>query len=330
MFESVAVPAPGVDGCVPDDGLPPDDGAWGFDVFDVFDDEAAWEALLAEAPPVEVPADPGRGFADGAPSGWSALDLDAGTGDAGVLSDAALIEAIVGFDRVGSWAAARQARLLAELAPSARRIRCRTPTGRVGGSVRARRGRGGAEAGPRDRGRAGRHGRAAARVLPATFALWQAGQIDTAKARAIHDATVVLTDELAATVEAKVLARAPEQSLPQLRAALARAIISVDPTGAAERHRAARTDRRVCVGRGRRDGARCGRCCPPPDAARAYEWLTRLARGLGRDDPRTTDARRADLVAELLTGRLVPTRTVDHNPDDEPRAPRPRPDRRPP
>jgi hypothetical protein len=112
MFEFVAVPAAGVDGCVLDDGLPPDDGAWEFDVFD----EAAWEALLADAPPVEVPADPGWGFADCAPSGWSALDLDVGTGDAGVLSDAALIEAIVGFDRVGSWASARQARLLAELA----------------------------------------------------------------------------------------------------------------------------------------------------------------------------------------------------------------------
>ena len=42
-----------------------------------------------------------------------------------------------------------------------------------------------------------------------------------------------------------------------------------------------------------------------PDAAGAFEWLTRLARGLGTDDPRGIDARRADLMAALLTGQLV-------------------------
>ena len=38
------------------------------------------------------------------------------------------------------------------------------------------------------------------------------------------------------------------------------------------------------------------------DAEGAYAWLTRLARGLGGDDPRTMDARRADLLAALLNG----------------------------
>ena len=42
-----------------------------------------------------------------------------------------------------------------------------------------------------------------------------------------------------------------------------------------------------------------------PDAAGAFEWLTRLARGLGTDDPRGIDARRADLMVALLTGQLV-------------------------
>jgi hypothetical protein len=179
MFEFVAVPAAGVDGCVLDDGLPPDDGAWEFDVFD----EAAWEALLADAPPVEVPADPGWGFADCAPSGWSALDLDVGTGDAGVLSDAALIEAIVGFDRVGSWASARQARLLAELA--ARRpadpvpdadgvsVGSRFVPDEVGVALKLARGTAA--------GRVGTACRLLA-VLPATHALWEAGLIDTGKA----------------------------------------------------------------------------------------------------------------------------------------------------
>jgi hypothetical protein len=83
-------------------------------------------------------------------------------------------------------------------------------------------------------------------VLPATHALWEAGLIDTGKARAVDEATAVLPDDLARAVQARVLPRAPEQSLAQLRAALARAIIAVDPDGAAARHRTARTDRRVC------------------------------------------------------------------------------------
>ena len=51
-----------------------------------------------------------------APSGWSALELDSATKDPARLSDAEVVEAIVGFDRISSWAVARQARLIAELA----------------------------------------------------------------------------------------------------------------------------------------------------------------------------------------------------------------------
>ena len=40
-----------------------------------------------------------------APSGELALDLDIGTADAAGLSDESLVEAIVGFDRLTSWAA---------------------------------------------------------------------------------------------------------------------------------------------------------------------------------------------------------------------------------
>ncbi|MBN9097628.1 MAG: hypothetical protein J0I49_05885 [Pseudonocardia sp.] len=46
-----------------------------------------------------------------------------------------------------------------------------------------------------------------------------------------------------------------------------------------------------------------------PDAQACYGWLTALARGLGRHDPRSMDARRADLMRDLLTGHLtiIPT-----------------------
>jgi hypothetical protein len=47
-------------------------------------------------------------------SGWLALELDSGTANPAAMSDAHLIDGIVGFERVTSWAGARQARLLAE------------------------------------------------------------------------------------------------------------------------------------------------------------------------------------------------------------------------
>ena len=73
------------------------------------------ERLLADW--AEPPGDPEPTLGSCAPSGWLALDLDSATADPASCSTThTLIEAMVGFDRVASWAAARQARLLAELA----------------------------------------------------------------------------------------------------------------------------------------------------------------------------------------------------------------------
>ena len=274
-----------------------------------------WDAPADGSEPPQLPT-----TASCAPSGWLALELDTATAEVAALSDTALVEAIVGFDRVASWALARQGRALAELVrrrpadpvPNEDRASqtSRFVPDEVGVALKLARG-----------AAAGRIGTACRllAVLPGTHALWESGQIDTAKARAVDEATTVLSDELAAKVEARVLPRAPEQSLAQLRAALARAILAVDPDGAAERHREARKDRRVHV-QPEADGmGSLWALLTASDAAGAYAWLTRLARGLGKDDPRTMDARRADLLAELLNGRLIPgVEWVDHGPDDGP------------
>ena len=157
-------------------------------------------------------------------------------------------------------------------------------------------------------------------VLPATLALWQAGRIDRPKVRAILDATAVLAPELAAKVESRVLPRAPQQSVAQLRAALACAILAVDPEGANQRHKQARKDRRVVLGDESEGMASLWALLAAHDAHAAYRWLTRLARALGADDPRSMDQRRADLLAQLLSGRLVTAADVavtDDDPDDE-------------
>ncbi|MFD1531178.1 hypothetical protein [Pseudonocardia aurantiaca] len=59
---------------------------------------------------------PDRTWADTAPSGIAALELDVDTADPAGLSDAQLIDAMVGFERQAAWAQARQARIVAEFA----------------------------------------------------------------------------------------------------------------------------------------------------------------------------------------------------------------------
>jgi hypothetical protein len=55
-----------------------------------------------------------------------------------------------------------------------------------------------------------------------------------------------------------------------------------------------------------------------PDARSCWEWLTRLARGLGAEDPRPMDTRRADLLVALLTGKLTLVDPADDTDDTGP------------
>ena len=305
MFEDVAAESREGDGChVPDDEF---DGA----LERLHTDAAADLDTLHEWLPEEwddtAPDEPVLAYSKCAPSGWLAVDLDSAATDPARLSDDTLIEAMVGFDRLASWAAARQARLLAELAR-------RRPTDKAPHS--ARWAGVGSEYAPDEVGVALHlsRGTACARIglacrllgtLPETHALWEAGRIDTAKARAVDDATVVLSDELARAVQDRVLSRAPEQTLAQLKAALARAVLAVDPDGAEQRHRQARRDRRVVITPEADGMASLWALLTATQAAGAFSWLTRLARGLGPDDLRSMDTRRADILAALLSGQLV-------------------------
>ena len=278
--------------------------------------DPVWVEPAPQVPPA------GAGFDDLAPSGWLALELDSGTAEPAPRSKEDLVAAVIGFDRIASWAQARQARLLAELAERAARPDPQSnPKGIARGfldgeiAVALKLSMGTAEVRLLEATRL-------CSVLPATLALWQAGRIDRPKVRAILDATAVLAPELAAKVESRVLPKAPQQSVAQLRAALARAILAVDPEGANQRHKQARKDRRVVLGDESEGMASLWALLAAHDAHAAYRWLTRLARALGADDPRSMDERRADLLAELLSGRLVTAADVavtNDDPDDEPR-----------
>ena len=240
------------------------------------------------------------------PSGWLALELDQGTANPAALSDADLIEGIVGFERVTSWAQARQADLLAEFAR--RRPEDNWQARRSDTPSRC------SEFAPDEVGLALRLSRTTAsnrlamaetlvHDLPRTHAVWQAGLIDTPKARAITETSCLLTGPQWEILEARVLPRAPEQTLAQLRRALLRAVLVIDPDGAERRFRERRTDRRVVVSPDGEGMSSLWALLSAPDATASYERLGQLARGLGAGDPRGMDARRADLLVELLTGR---------------------------
>jgi len=137
--------------------------------------------------------------------------------------------------------------------------------------------------------------------LPGTLAALGRGEIDLPKARVLEELTHPLSPEHARAVEDKVLARAPEQTAPQLRQAARRAVLRVDPQGAQARHEQRKAERKV-VDHPVEDGmAELTATITAPEATAIYQRLDTLAR-MCRDD-KTTDQRRADVFVDLLLGK---------------------------
>jgi len=139
-------------------------------------------------------------------------------------------------------------------------------------------------------------------VFPEVLQAFEAGRIDSYRARIVHDLTLCLPDDLARAVVGHVLPAAGEQTYAALRAAVREAIMRVDPEGANRRHREERRKRLVEVYPEEEGMAALRALMPATEADAIWHLLTRLARSL--DDDRTLDQRRADLVVDLLRGRL--------------------------
>ena len=134
---------------------------------------------------------------------------------------------------------------------------------------------------------------------------WEAlrdGRIDGYKARAIAEATELLTAEQAKAVETRVLPKAPEQAPARLREALRRAVLKVD-AAAAEKRRQAKLARREVREYPTGDG--CGVVEIHGDAIRtqaAYQRIRAIAKQLPADG-RTLDQRCSDVALDLLAGK---------------------------
>jgi hypothetical protein len=137
--------------------------------------------------------------------------------------------------------------------------------------------------------------------LPATADALARGQINLPKVRAVVDATSVLDPATAAAVEQRVLPNAERQTVGQLRAALAKAVLAADPAGAETRHQQARQGRKVTLNPQPDGMAGLWALLPADQAAAVYGAIDAHARQQPADD-RSMDARRADALIALITG----------------------------
>ena len=243
--------------------------------------------------------------------------------DPAVIDDVVLVDAVCGWERLASWAAAGQLAALAELA----RRRRPGPAGDPGGDQ----GQPGlpsvsefavdevAAALRLSRIAAGTRLHVAVEVaerLRETGAALRRGDLDLPKVWRIVEATAPLPAGTVSVVERQVLPRAADQTVGQLRASLARAVLAADPADAEERHQRAVADRRVCITPQDDGMAELWALLPADGAAAIRQALDTAARRPGRrdrsgpPDSRTIDNRRADALVELVVsaarGRPAP------------------------
>ncbi len=255
------------------------------------------------------------------PSGEAAAQLEAAVPgadlaylleviDMAAADDYALVEVVAAWQRMASWAYAGAARAAAQLAQRAAMspgwaegIGSSDPN--VAGEELAFR-----LGCSRRQGRLlVRDGRAFAGALGWTGTMLAGGELDMTKARVLVDALDDLPVPLALDVQDAVLPGAPRRTPQQLARDVARALVSLDPDGACDRHEAAARGRRVDKPKVLADGmAGLWAVLPATDAVRLDSALDALARG-GRaaGDPRTLDQLRADLLVELTTGEVEGT-----------------------
>jgi hypothetical protein len=138
-------------------------------------------------------------------------------------------------------------------------------------------------------------------TIPDTWRALEDGRIDRDKAKTIADGVCLLPDETARRVEERVLPAAPGQTCAQLRAAIRKAVLEIDPDAYAKRRRQAEEDRSLEL-RDNDDGTSdiYARSLPAQVASAVYNRVNAIAQALKADgDPRTIDQLRVDVLADL-------------------------------
>ena len=140
--------------------------------------------------------------------------------------------------------------------------------------------------------------------LPGTLGLLLAGRISELQARAVTEASYVLPDEVLAAFEDRVLKRAPEQTLTQLRQVVKRAQHRLDPAGAEVRRQRAYADRSVRVVDAGDGMVWFSALLAAEHAHACLQKIDAAARMAPQDDERTVEQRRADVLVDAILGGL--------------------------
>lgn len=216
-----------------------------------------------------------------------------GAADFAALDAAQRVDALLAFERQQSWLEARRQELLAlvSTSDSSDKHWCIEEIGaalRLSGGV-ARAKLAGAEQ--------------LVNRLPETLRALSAGEITVAQATVIVEASFELDDAQLPSYQDRVLARAGEQSLTELKRAVKRAVHLLDPATAEDRTRRAIANRTVRIAPAGYGTAWLMALLPAADAQAIYTRLDAAARMAPAEDARTMDQLRADaLVDGVLCG----------------------------
>lgn len=216
-----------------------------------------------------------------------------GSTDFAGLDASAQIDALLAFGRQQAWLEARQQELLALISQqdSTDKHWC---VEEVGAALRL--------SGPAARTKL-QNSEQLCRRLPETLQALSEGGIGPTQALAITEASYELDDQLLPPFERRVLERAADQSLTQLKRSVKRAVLSLDPRTAEQKRQRAVQDRQVRMAPAEHGLAWLMALLPAPDAQAIYNRIDGAARLAPADDPRTLDQLRADaLVDGVLNG----------------------------
>src|SRR5262245_12293688 len=225
------------------------------------------------------------------------------------VDDFDLVDLIAGCERLSSWVAAVQAAAIAELAGRAvfdgRRVEARRL---VGMEVSAR-----LRLSPSTAEHRVVVAQTLVATLPATLQALRRGEIDYRRAAVLAEAALGLSTDQARQVEAIILPEAGRRTVSQHRAAVDRAVLQVDPRGAAEQHEIAVAGRRVDFFAQPAGMGTVTAQLPADGMAAVRAVLDAAAAGVKADRPEdvsTVEQRRADALVDLArvslgAGRLA-------------------------
>ncbi len=144
--------------------------------------------------------------------------------------------------------------------------------------------------------------------LPATLAGVEAGRFGYLHATSLVTATKNLDPTVTGKVEAKVLDRAPQQTVSEFRAAVRRWVAKLDPRGEEQQHEDAVAERRVCHQPDQHAMAWINSYLPAADAQAVLTAVQAMADKLKAaadpSDCRSADQYRADALVAICLAAL--------------------------